>query len=76
MGRGWEQLTRAELRVVKLIAEGYSNPDIAARLSLSRHTVESHLKSVFLKLGVSSRTQLAILATKRATESDLADGTR
>ncbi|HWC13684.1 MAG TPA: helix-turn-helix transcriptional regulator [Actinomycetota bacterium] len=71
MDAGWENLTRAELRVVELVAEGYSNPDIAARLNLSRHTVESHLKSVFSKLAISSRTQLAVLATKRFAGTDL-----
>lgn len=64
----WGQLTRAELRVVHLVVEGHSNPEIAARLSISRHTVESHLKNVFAKLGVTSRTQLAVLATRRASE--------
>lgn len=69
MDEGWERLTRAELRVVELVAEGHSNPEIAARLHLSRHTIESHLKSVFSKLGVTSRTQLAVYALRRATQT-------
>jgi pimeloyl-ACP methyl ester carboxylesterase/DNA-binding CsgD family transcriptional regulator len=59
---GWPSLTEAELPVVRLAAEGHTNADIAARLCLSRYTVETHLKHVFAKLGVESRTELAALA--------------
>lgn len=52
MDKGWERLTHAELRVVELVVEGLSNPEIAARLNLSRHTIESHLKNVFAKVDV------------------------
>ncbi|HVE75941.1 MAG TPA: AAA family ATPase [Actinomycetota bacterium] len=56
---GWEALTDAEKRVVELAADGLTNPRIAERLFLSRYTVQSHLKSVFQKLGITSRMQLS-----------------
>jgi DNA-binding CsgD family transcriptional regulator len=51
-------LTAAELRVAECVAQGMANPAIADTLHLSRHTVESHLKRIYTKLGV-SRVQLA-----------------
>jgi DNA-binding CsgD family transcriptional regulator len=52
-------LTGQELRVARLVASGLSNREAAARLYLSPKTVEYHLASVFTKLGVASRHQLA-----------------
>jgi DNA-binding CsgD family transcriptional regulator len=52
-------LSAAERRVAALVADGLSNKDIAAALHLSRHTVESHLRSAFAKLGIASRAHLA-----------------
>ena len=54
-------LTDAELRVASLVADGLSNAAIAGALHISRHTVESHLKHSFSKLGIDSRVQLAAL---------------
>jgi pimeloyl-ACP methyl ester carboxylesterase/DNA-binding CsgD family transcriptional regulator len=51
-------LTAAELRVAECVARGLDNPAIATDLHLSRHTVESHLKRIYTKLGV-TRLQLA-----------------
>lgn len=62
---GWGSLTPAELRVVALVMEGTSNTRIAQRLCLSRYTVESHLKHVFVKLSVDSRAALAAEAARR-----------
>jgi DNA-binding CsgD family transcriptional regulator len=62
---GWASLTPSELQVVRLVAEGLSNPSIGERLFISRRTVQTHLKHVFAKLGVSSRTELASRATRR-----------
>ena len=59
---GWQSLTDAELPVVRLAAAGRTNAEIAARLFLSRYTVETHLKHAFAKLGVESRAELAALA--------------
>ena len=63
---GWPSLTDAELPVARLAAEGRTNTEIAAELYLSRYTVETHLKHVFAKLGVRSRTELAALAAAPA----------
>ncbi|MGZ5393203.1 MAG: helix-turn-helix transcriptional regulator, partial [Mycobacterium sp.] len=53
-------LTAAELRVAECVAQGLANPAIAEALHLSRHTVESHLKRIYTKLGM-TRVQLAAL---------------
>jgi len=56
---GWDRLTESELKVVRLIASGETNRSAARQLFLSVHTVNSHVRNVFTKLGVSSRVQLA-----------------
>ena len=56
---GWESLTPTERRVVSLVVEGLTNPQIAERMFIARGTVKIHLAHVFDKLGVTSRTQLA-----------------
>lgn len=58
---GVDALTASELRVVRLAAEGHSNPEIAAVLYVTRKTVEKHLSAAFDKLQVSSRRELAAL---------------
>lgn len=57
-GNGWASLTHSELRVARLVAEGLTNREVARRLFLSRHTVDTHLRHAFGKLGVSSRVEL------------------
>jgi DNA-binding NarL/FixJ family response regulator len=54
-------LSEAELRVARLIARGYKNREIADKLVISRHTVDSHLRHIFQKLGVNSRVNVARL---------------
>jgi pimeloyl-ACP methyl ester carboxylesterase/DNA-binding CsgD family transcriptional regulator len=61
---GWEALTDAERPVADLVAGGLTNREVADRLFLSRYTVETHLKHVFAKLGVSSRAELAAQAPR------------
>jgi DNA-binding CsgD family transcriptional regulator len=63
--RGWESLSPAELRVVELVAEGLTNPQIGERLFISPRTVQAHLSHVFAKLAVSSRAELAAQAARR-----------
>ena len=62
---GWDSLTPTEHRVVDLVVEGLTNPQVGERLFVSRRTVQTHLAHVFAKLGISSRTQLAAEATRR-----------
>jgi pimeloyl-ACP methyl ester carboxylesterase/DNA-binding CsgD family transcriptional regulator len=59
---GWPALTEGEHRVAALAAQGHTNAEIADRLFLSRYTVETHLKHVFVKLGLRSRAELAAVA--------------
>lgn len=55
------QLTAQESQIAGLVRQGLSNKDVAARLFISPRTVDFHLRNVFTKLGVSSRTELAAL---------------
>ena len=65
---GWASLTPAELEVAQLAADGLSNPAIAAHLFMSRSTVKMHLSSVYLKLGIANRAQLARDMATRAVD--------
>ncbi|MFC0436422.1 helix-turn-helix transcriptional regulator [Kutzneria buriramensis] len=56
---GWASLTDSELGVVRLITQGLTNRETAERLYVSPHTVNSHLRHAFTKLGVNSRLELA-----------------
>ena len=60
-------LTEREVEVLRLVAEGQSNPDIARALVLSHKTVARHLSNIFTKLGLSSRSA----ATAYAYEHNL-----
>jgi len=60
-----ERLTPRELQILGLIAEGVSNRSIGQKLFISEGTVKSHVKSIFEKLGVLSRTEAVALAAKR-----------
>jgi DNA-binding NarL/FixJ family response regulator len=57
-----EELTPRELEVLRLIARGHSNADIAAELVTSMATVKTHVNRIFRKLGVAERAQAVVLA--------------
>lgn len=58
-------LTGRELEVAALVAEGLSNRDIAARLTIAKRTADSHVEHILAKLGYSSRAQIAAWITAR-----------
>jgi DNA-binding NarL/FixJ family response regulator len=60
-----EIFTERELQVLRLVAKGYRNPEIAQRLHLARGTVRNYVSMILQKLGVSDRTQAAIEALRR-----------
>ncbi len=60
-----EPLSDRELEVLDLLAEGFSNKLVAHRLSISEHTVKTHVASIFAKLGASSRTEAVSQAIRR-----------
>ncbi|MEU7895517.1 AAA family ATPase [Nonomuraea sp. NPDC049152] len=62
-------LTPQELRIAKLVAAGASSKEVAAQLFLSPRTVEYHLYKIYPKLGVSSRTELALVVLRMAGDS-------
>jgi DNA-binding NarL/FixJ family response regulator len=64
---GWDALTPTEARVATLVAEGRSNPDIAAGLLLSRRTVQTHVSHILTKLGYTSRIEIAREVDRRTT---------
>jgi DNA-binding NarL/FixJ family response regulator len=71
---GMRLLTKREEDVVRLLAEGMQNRDIANELKLSEHTVKNYLFHIFDKLGVSSRVELvlyAVSSTKRMQTADV-----
>lgn len=59
-----DPITRKELRVVQLLAEGYSNNAIAEKLFVSDSTVRTHLRNINAKLGTHSRTQAVAMARR------------
>jgi DNA-binding CsgD family transcriptional regulator len=63
---GWESLTPTELDVVRLVSDGLSNKDIAARLFVSPRTVQTHLTHVYTKLALTSRVQLVQEAARHS----------
>lgn len=64
-GGGIDRLTPREAEVVHLLAEGMSTNDISEKLDLTEHTVRNYLSTIYDKLGVSSRVELALYAVAR-----------
>jgi DNA-binding NarL/FixJ family response regulator len=59
------RLTRREVEVLVLLAQGHSNPEIADELVISRKTVSAHLEHIYAKLGVRSRTRATLVAMQQ-----------
>jgi len=62
---GWESLTPTELEIVRHAAAGLTNPEIGARMFISRGTVKVHLSHIYAKLGLRNRSELAAEAMRR-----------
>jgi DNA-binding CsgD family transcriptional regulator len=68
--RGIAALTGRELEIAHLVVDRRTNPEIAAELYLSLKTIESHMRNIFRKLGVSNRVQLAREVERAGVPSD------
>jgi DNA-binding CsgD family transcriptional regulator len=66
---GWDSLTATERSVSELVAEGLTNRDVARRLHMSPHTVNTHLRHVFAKLAVINRVSLSAEVTRQSRSS-------
>jgi len=64
-GGGMARLTPREAEVVHLLADGLSTRELSQKLTLSEHTIRNYLSSIYDKLGVSSRVELALYAVAR-----------
>jgi DNA-binding NarL/FixJ family response regulator len=72
-----DALSPAEVRVLRLIAEGNANKEIAAQLSTSEDTVKGQVRNILFKLGAKDRTHAAMIGLKRGTSSsDRSKGSR
>lgn len=67
---GWAALTPTEVRVAHLVAQGLSNPDIAASLFLSRNTVQTHVSHILAKLEAPSRVEIIRLAAAHSPAAE------
>jgi DNA-binding CsgD family transcriptional regulator len=70
------ELTPQELHVAHLVGQGLSNKEVAAQLFLSPRTIDAHLRSVFAKLGVTKRTQLARMSVEFGDFADASAAAR
>ena len=65
MRREKEKLTPRQVEILRLVAQGLSNPEIAGRLDLSDHTVKRHVANLLTKLGLPSRAAAAAYAAQK-----------
>src|SRR5262249_5361294 len=72
--RGTALLSRREQEVVRCVAEGLSNREIAQRLGLTEHTVKNYLFRIFDKLGVSKRVEVVLYAYSLGSGADVVPG--
>ena len=66
---GWADLTDTQRMVAELVIDGLTNRDAGARLFLSPHTIDFHLRQIYRRLGVRSRVELARLAGPPRTKA-------
>ena len=57
-------LTERELQVLNLLASGYTNKEISAKLNISVHTTKAHLESIYEKFNIDNRLQAAVMGIK------------
>jgi DNA-binding CsgD family transcriptional regulator len=69
-GDRWGALTESELRIVAHVANGLTNREIATLLVVSRHTVDAHLKHIYIKLDIHTRVELTVLALQHYSAED------
>lgn len=69
----WGNLTESERKLIPLVVDGLTNRAIADRLYVSVHTVNTHMKHIFTKLGINTRVELTRLAIARGGIADGAD---
>jgi sigma-54 dependent transcriptional regulator, acetoin dehydrogenase operon transcriptional activator AcoR len=68
---GWSSLSPSQLGIAELVASGLTNQEVAARLYLSRHTIDFHLREIYSKLGIDSRVKLARLVSEHHADQQL-----
>lgn len=67
---GKRELTARERRVVKLVAEGLSNKEVAARYGTTEHVIKNYLRTIFDKTGMSTRLELVLWYLARTENKD------
>jgi DNA-binding CsgD family transcriptional regulator len=67
--QAWRSLTDTERRIASFVAEGMKNADVAQRMFMSRHTVDYHLRQIYVKLDIHSRVQLARIVVEHDGEA-------
>ena len=65
MNPGWSSLTATEEQVADAVSQGLTNRQVAKLLYMSHHTVDSHLRHIYWKLGINSRIELTRLLVQR-----------